>query len=64
MLRKDVIKLSEPETSGSDSVLTLSEVRVTSDTFMSDLFPIFEDTPRSSDNDETVTMQQECCDGY
>lgn len=63
MLRKDVIKLSEPEVSGSDSVLTLSEVRVTSDTFMSDLFPIFDD-PRSSDNDETITMQQECCDGY
>lgn len=63
MLRKDVLKLSEPTLlSGSDSVLPLSEVRVTGDSFVSDLLPMF-DIARSSDNDETITKHQECCDG-
>ena len=63
MLRKDVLKLSEPEVSGSDSVLALSEVHVTADTFISDMLPLLESS-QTSDNDETITKQQECCDGY
>ena len=56
MLRKDVLIMSEPDITGSDSVSFLSEARVTGDSFVSDLMPIF-DGSRTSDKDDTITTQ-------
>ena len=62
MLRKDKFTVSEPDYSGSDSISSLSEIRASMESFISDLMPVFEDV-RFSDNDEIEIKQQELCDG-